>query len=152
MKAAVEETKEKVTIRAKHRDEEGRMKVEKVEVATHNTETLKHIEKKLVDTGVHRLERHSADPRASVKKPAPKKGHGGKFTWEGPGAEAETELQAEAEEVLDKGDPNYVDDEDDVVGDDEDVRDRVVGEVEAAKVAESREGVARLDLHPKLSV
>ncbi|XP_074304417.1 uncharacterized protein LOC141639134 [Silene latifolia] len=148
MKAAVDEieTKDRVTIRAKHRDEEGRIKVEKVEVNTHNTETLKHIEKKLVDTGVQRMERHSADPRVSVKKPAPKKGHGGKFTWEGPDAEVENELGAEP--ALDQGDPNYVDEE--VV--DEEVKDRVVGEVEAAKLAEAREGVARVDVDPRLPV
>ncbi|KAK9755514.1 hypothetical protein RND81_01G031100 [Saponaria officinalis] len=144
--AAVDET---VTIRAKHRDEEGRTKVEKVEVASHNTETLKHIEKKLVDIGVHRLERHSADPRASVKKPAPKKGHGGKFTWEGPALEAENELEAEL--VLDKGDPNYVDEEAEEA-EDEVVKERVVGEVETAKVVESRDGVARVDVDPKLIV
>ncbi|KMT06360.1 hypothetical protein BVRB_7g160420 [Beta vulgaris subsp. vulgaris] len=151
MKAAVDETKETVTLRAKHRDEEGKIVTEKVEVHTHDVDSLKHVEKKLVDTGLHRLERHSADHKASVKKPPPKKGRGGKYTWEGPMTEADVELEAGVP-VLDEGDPNFVDDEKEVGGDDEEVRDMVKGEVEVAKVVEGREGVARVDVDPTLNV
>uniref|UniRef100_A0A803MQP2 Uncharacterized protein n=1 Tax=Chenopodium quinoa TaxID=63459 RepID=A0A803MQP2_CHEQI len=108
-------------LRTKHRDEEGRVVSEKIELHAHDKDTLKHIEKKLVDTGLHRLERHSADTKASVKKPPPKKGH---------------------------GDPNYVDEE--KVVDDEEVKERVKGEVEVAKVVEGKEGVARVEVDPQL--
>uniref|UniRef100_A0A803MZP6 Uncharacterized protein n=1 Tax=Chenopodium quinoa TaxID=63459 RepID=A0A803MZP6_CHEQI len=88
-----------VTLRTKHRDEEGKVVSEKIELHAQDKDTLKHIEKKLVDTGLHRLERHSADTRASVKKPPPKKGH---------------------------------------------------GEVEVAKVVEDKEGVARVEVDPRI--
>ena len=148
MASAVDNTKDTVILRIKHRDEEGKITTEKTEVNTHNMDTLKHIEKKLVDTGLHRLERHSADYRASVKKPPPKKGHGGKYTWEGPNPEAENEL--EAVEVLDKGDPNYVEEDEEVIG--EESKDLVKGEIEVPKVVEEREGVARVDVDPQLNV
>ncbi|KNA19160.1 hypothetical protein SOVF_064140 [Spinacia oleracea] len=125
---------ESVVIRGKHRDEEGRVVVEKVEVHTHDKDTLKHLEKKLVDTGLHRLERHSADNRASVKKPPPKKGHGGKYTWEGPDLEVENEFEADL--VLDKGDPNYVDQEEEL---DHEVKERIKGQLEVAKLPQARE-------------
>ncbi|XP_021743153.1 uncharacterized protein LOC110709246 [Chenopodium quinoa] len=136
-----------VTLRTKHRDEEGKVVSEKIELHAQDKDTLKHIEKKLVDTGLHRLERHSADTRASVKKPPPKKGHGGKYTWEGPDLEADNELKAEP--AIDEGDPNYVDEEEEVV-DDEEVKERVKGEVEVAKVVEDKEGVARVEVDPRI--
>lgn len=150
MKAALYETKDTVTIRAKYRNEEGRTKVEKVEVHTHNVDTIKHIERKLVDTGVQRLERHPADGKGGVKRPPPKKGHGGKFTWEGPDPEAEYKLEAEG--AIDEGDPNYVREEEEseeMGGREEDL---VKGEVEVAKAAEEREGIARIDVDPGLNV
>ena len=49
-----DDTKETVTFRAVSRDEEGRKRAEKAEVDSHNVDTLKYIEKKLIDKGVQR--------------------------------------------------------------------------------------------------
>ncbi|KAL0338570.1 UNVERIFIED_CONTAM: hypothetical protein Sangu_1379100 [Sesamum angustifolium] len=138
MKAVVEEKKDTVTIRAECRADEGRKHVEKVKLKTHDVDTVKYVERKLVDKGVGRLERHPAD--GLPLKHDPKKGHGGKYTWEGPEKEFEAEL--EAEPAIDEKDPNYVEEEES--------DELVVGEVEVAKAAE--EGVARIEVDPHLKV
>ncbi|KAL3628373.1 hypothetical protein CASFOL_027419 [Castilleja foliolosa] len=99
----------------------------------------KIVEKKMVNKGVGRLERHPAD--GLPMKHDPKKGHGGKYTWEGPEKDFEAEL--EAEPAIDERDPNYVAPEDEV-------SELVVGEVEVAKAAE--EGVARIEVDPQLKI
>ncbi|KAK3020528.1 hypothetical protein RJ639_046217 [Escallonia herrerae] len=140
----IDDKKETVTLRAVSRDEEGRKRVEKVEADTRDLDTLRHIEKKLVDKGVQRLERRPADGIPLNKQP--KAGHGGKYTWEGPEREAENELDP-APAALDERDPNYVDEEAEgrvVRGEATEAEGLVVGEVEVAKMAE--EGVARVDV------
>ncbi|XP_043703944.1 uncharacterized protein LOC122654039 [Telopea speciosissima] len=139
---------EPVIIRLKHKDEEGRMCVEKAEVKTHNPETIKYIERKLCDKGVHRMERHPVDGRPLVYGP-PKSGHGGKYTWEGPGDLTENVLEV-APAAIDEKDPNFVDEEEE----EEEVAELVVGEVEVAKVVEDREGlgVSRVEVRPPLGV
>ncbi|KAL2933530.1 39S ribosomal protein L23 mitochondrial [Bienertia sinuspersici] len=112
-------------------------------------DSLKYFERKLVDTGAQRLERHSAHHfNTSVKKPPPKKGHGGKFTWEGPDPDPDNEL--EAVPALDEGDPNFVDEEQERKlideNEDEEVKQRVKGEVEVPKVVDDN-GVSRVELH-----
>ncbi|XP_052176970.1 uncharacterized protein LOC127791173 [Diospyros lotus] len=139
MKPADEKKDHKVTIRAAHRDEEGHKRVEKVELNTRSVDTLKYVERKLVDKGVQRMERHPADG-LPFGKPPPKGGHGGKYTWEGP---AEGELNP-APPAIDEGDPNYVV----AAAEEEEIDGVVVGEVEVAKAAEAREGVARIEIDP----
>lgn len=141
----IDEKKEKVTIRAVNHDEEGRKRVEKVELNTHNIDTIKYVEKKLMDKGVQRMDRHPADG-VRISKPPPKGGRGGKYTWEGPADMAENELEA-APPALDENDPNYVDEE----REEKDVGGLVVGQVDVAKVAEDKEGVARIDVDPRLN-
>ncbi|PHU06362.1 hypothetical protein BC332_22851 [Capsicum chinense] len=136
MKPVVEENNNnngKVTIKAECRgaNEERRKHVGKID-------TIKYIEKRLTDKGVQRLERHPAD--GLPFKHDPKKGHGGKYTWEGPDNEAASELDP-VPPALDEKDPNYEEAEE------EDV---VVGEVEVAKLAD--EGVGRMDVDPNLKV
>lgn len=134
-------------------EEEGTRTARLRAAAVKKPETLKHIEKKLFDKGVHRLDRHPADGLGGVKRPPPKCGHGGKFTWEGPESAVESELEA-APPVVDEKDPNYVDEaaeEKIVKGEEEEVAGLVVGEVEVAKAAEDREGVARIEVDPHLS-
>ncbi|KAI9122054.1 hypothetical protein K1719_006743 [Acacia pycnantha] len=142
----IDDKKDKVTIRAVHHDEEGRRRVEKTELNTHNIDTIKYVEKKLIDKGVQRMERHPADG-IRITKPPPKSGRGGKYTWEGPTDMAQNELEA-APPALDENDPNYVDEE----REEKDVGNLVVGEVEVAKAAVQEEGggVARLDIDPRL--
>ncbi|XP_022889294.1 uncharacterized protein LOC111404765, partial [Olea europaea var. sylvestris] len=79
----------------------------------------------------------------------PKKGHGGKYTWEGPEKELELETPPPA---IDEKDPNYVEEEEGAEGEGEgeDEQNLVVGEVEVAKVAE--EGVTRVEVEPHLKV
>ena len=137
----IDDRQEKVTIRAVSRDGEGRKKVEKTELETHNVDTVKYVEKKLVDKGVQRMERHPADG-IGIGRPPPKSGRGGKYTWEGPADMADNELNA-APAAIDEKDPNYVDEEEDVL------RELVKGEVEVAKAAEDK-GVARVDVDPRL--
>lgn len=142
--------KETVTIRALSRDEEGRKVVEKVEVNTHDPDTLRYVEKKLRDKGIQRMDRHPVDgvPLNQV----PKSGRGGKYTWEGPEGIIDSELNP-APAALDSGDPNYPDEEEQLPSgkaDADDVGDPVIGEVEVAKVAEGREGVSRVDVVPQL--
>ncbi|XP_042491843.1 uncharacterized protein LOC122071541 [Macadamia integrifolia] len=141
---------EPVILRLRHRDEEGRKCVEKAEVTTHNPETIKYIERKLCDTGVQRMERHPVDGLPLVH--LPKSGHGGKYTWEGPGDYTGNELEA-APPAIDEKDPNYVDEEEEekiLKGEEEEVAGLVVGEVEVAKAVEDREGlgVARVEVRP----
>jgi hypothetical protein len=148
----IDDKEETVTLRAVSRDEEGRKKVEK-EVNTHNIDTLKYLEKKLMDKGVHRMDRHPVDGLGGIGKPSPKSGHGGKYTWEGPDDLAESELLG-VPPAIDEKDPNYVGDEEETIlrGEDSDVAGLVVGEVEVAKVAEARKGVARVEVDPQLTV
>ncbi|KAL8202072.1 hypothetical protein R6Q57_011219 [Mikania cordata] len=117
-------------IRAVTADEEGRKLVEKTVVKTHNIDTLKHIEKKLVDKGLHRMDRHPRDGIPIEKQS--KGGRGGKYTWDGPGGMVSGELDPAPPAVDDK-DPNYVSEEEEerVARQAEGV---VVGEVEVAKV------------------
>lgn len=138
-----------VTIRPGSHNEEGRKKVEKAEPDTHNVDTIKYVEKKLFDKGVKRLERHPADG-IGIGRPPPKSGHGGKYTWEGPGDLVENELLP-TPPAIDEGDPNYVDEEEEekiVKGEDGEVAGLVVGEVEVPKAVENRAGVARVEVDP----
>lgn len=128
------------------KQDEGRKIVEKTELNTRNIDTVKYVEKKLINKGVQRQERHPSDG-IGIGRPPPKSGHGGKFTWEGPTDMADNELMA-APAAIDEGDPNYVDGEEKV----DDVAEVVVGEVDVPKVAEEREGVARVDVDPRLQV
>ncbi|CAI0469530.1 unnamed protein product [Linum tenue] len=147
----INDKEDKVVIRAVSHDEEGRKRVEKTELSTHNIDTIKHVEKKLRDKGVHRMDRHPVDG-IGIKNPPPKSGHGGKYTWEGPGDLAENEMEP-VPAAIDEKDPNYVDEEEEeriLKGERSDVAGIVVGEVEVPKVAEGREGVARVEMDPKL--
>ena len=153
-KPIVDDKKEEaVTIRAVSGDEEGRKRVEKTEVNTHKIDTLKYVEKKLMDKGVLRMDRHPADG-IGIGKPPPKSGHGGKYTWEGPDDIAESEL-SEVPPAIDEKDPNYVDEEEEekiLQGEKSEVAGLVVGVVEVPKVVEEKEGVARIEVDPHLNV
>ncbi|XP_030924415.1 uncharacterized protein LOC126692040 [Quercus robur] len=153
-KPIVDDKKEEaVTIRAVSGDEEGRKRVEKTEVNTHKIDTLKYVEKKLMDKGVLRMDRHPADG-IGIGKPPPKSGHGGKYTWEGPDDIAESEL-SEVPPAIDEKDPNYVDEEEEekiLKGEKSEVAGLVVGVVEVPKVVEEKEGVARIEVDPHLNV
>jgi hypothetical protein len=132
-------------IRTVHRDEEGKKRVEKVPLPkTRHPETVRRIERKLVDKGLQRLERHPADGLGGIGAPPPKSGRGGKFTWEGPNGEIENELEP-LPPALDPKDPNYVPEE---TGEEEEERELVVGKVEVAKAPKAKEGVARIDVVP----
>ena len=136
-------------MRVTHRDEEGKKVTEKLPVPeARRPDTAKYIERKLEEQGFHRFERHPANaPRGvGISTPPPKSGRGGKYTWEGPGGLVEDELDP-APPAIDPNDPNYEDDDGAV---DEVAKDVVVGEVEVAKVAEGRDGVARVDVAPPL--
>ncbi|KAK7337178.1 hypothetical protein VNO77_17740 [Canavalia gladiata] len=141
----IDDKQETVTIRAVSHDEEGKKRVDKAELKTHNIDTIKYVEKKLVDKGVQRQERHPVDG-IGIGRPPPKCGHGGKFTWEGPADVVENELMA-APAAIDEKDPNYVDEEEE---NGEEAAEFVVGDVEVPKVAEEREGVARVYVDPRL--
>ncbi|KHN18722.1 hypothetical protein glysoja_021473 [Glycine soja] len=121
----IDDKQETVTIRAVSHDEEGRKRVEKTELNTHNIHTIKYVEKKLINKGVQR----------------------GKFTWEGPASVEDNELMTEPA-AMDEGDPNYLDWEERG----EETSELVVGEVEVAKVAEEHDGVARVEVDPRLRV
>ena len=153
-KPIVDDKKEEaVTIRAVSDGEEGRKRVEKTEVNTHKIDTLKYVEKKLMDKGVLRMDRHPADG-IGIGKPPPKSGHGGKYTWEGPDDIAESEL-SEVPPAIDEKDPNYVDEEEEekiLQGEKSEVAGLVVGVVEVPKVVEEKEGVARIEVDPRLNV
>lgn len=141
----IDERQEKVTIRGVSHDEEGKKRVEKTELNTHNIDTIKYVEKKLMDKGVQRMERHPADG-IGIGRPPPKSGRGGKYTWEGPADMAKNELEA-APPAIDEGDPNYVDDEEEG----KDAEGVVVGEVDVVKAAEDDQGVARVEVDPRLN-
>ncbi|RZR77068.1 hypothetical protein BHM03_00002044 [Ensete ventricosum] len=132
-------------IRAVSGDEEGRKKVERVEVPkTRRPDAVRYIEKKLVDKGIQRMERHPVDGLGIGRGP-PKSGHGGKFTWEGPEDVVESELDP-VPPAIDEKDPNYVEEDQGNANPSE----VVIGEVEVAKVAEAKEGVSRIELLPPL--
>ncbi|GJN07001.1 hypothetical protein PR202_ga24786 [Eleusine coracana subsp. coracana] len=141
-------------IRVTHRDEEGHKVTERAPIPeTRRPDTAKHFERKLEEQGFHRFERHPANaPRGvGIGAPPPKSGRGGKYTWEGPGGLVEDQMDP-APAAIDRNDPNYEEEEEVVGGDgnEEVARDAVVGEVEVAKVAEPRDGVARVDVAPRL--
>ncbi|XP_031253171.1 uncharacterized protein LOC116111104 [Pistacia vera] len=149
----IDDKKETVTIRAVSHDEEGRKRVEKTELNTHNIDTIKYVEKKLIDKGVQRMDRHPANG-IGIGRPPPKSGHGGKYTWEGPDDLAESELNA-APPAIDEKDPNYLDEEaeEKILREEKsEVAGFVVGDVDVAKLAEEREGVARVEIDPHLKV
>lgn len=147
---AIDDKKDKVVIRAVSRDEEGKKRVEKMELNTHNIDTIKYVEKKLMDKGVRRMDRHPVDGLGGIGKPPPKSGHGGKYTWEGPDDLAENELDA-APPAIDEKDPNYVDEElEEKIVKGEEGDGLVIGEVEVAK--EAKEGVARVEIDPNLKL
>ena len=149
-------------MRVVHGDEEGRRRVEKVAVPeTRRPDTLRYVERKLCEKGLHRMERHPVHGGYGPHK----SGHGGKYTWEGPDDLAHAELDP-APAAIDEGDPNY-----DggpaagevllgeapaaaaaaAAGEEEEESDQlVVGEVEVAKVAEARAGVSRIEVLPPL--
>ncbi|OMO68223.1 hypothetical protein COLO4_29832 [Corchorus olitorius] len=148
-----DEKKAPVVIRARHRDEEGRIREEKVEVPSRNIDTIKYVERKLEEQGIQRMERHPANG-TGIGQPPPKSGRGGKYTWEGPTDMTESELSP-VPPAIDEKDPNYVDEEEEekiLSGEEEDVAGLVVGQVEVAKAAEDREGVARVEVDPHLKV
>ncbi|KAJ6793741.1 uncharacterized protein M6B38_260355 [Iris pallida] len=129
--------------KSKSKEEEEILKsVDKVIRKSRNPDTFRYVEKKLEDKGIHRRDRHPNDG-LGVHHGPPKSGHGGKFTWEGPAAEAENELDP-APAAIDPGDPNYV-------VDDEQEDELVIGEVEVAKVVEPKKAVARIEVHPPLT-
>lgn len=142
----IDEKKDRVTIRAVSRDEEGKKRVEKAEIDSHNIDTIKYIEKKLIDKGVQRLERHPVHGHTGIAQPPPKSGRGGKFTWEGPGDAIENELSP-APAAIDEKDPNYVDE---VKEEEEEVAGLLVGEVEVPAAA--AEGVSRVEVDPQLQL
>ncbi|VFQ75059.1 unnamed protein product [Cuscuta campestris] len=145
MKPGDDSSGKTVTFRAVSRDEEGSKRVTKYEVEPQNADTLKHIQKKLMDKGVHRQDR---DPVNGIplNKQAAKAGHGGKFTWEGPADEAEVQPEDYVAAAIDENDPNYVDEEAERSGVEEELV--VEGGVDVPKVA--AQGVARVDVHPQL--
>ena len=133
-------------MRVTHRDEEGRKVAENLPVPEmRRPDTARHLERKLEEQGLHRLERHPANaPRGvGIGAPPPKSGRGGKYTWDGPGGLVGDELDP-APPAIDTNDPNYEEDEDGAA------REAVVGEVEVAKVAGERGGIARVDVAPPL--
>uniref|UniRef100_A0ACD5YH92 Uncharacterized protein n=1 Tax=Avena sativa TaxID=4498 RepID=A0ACD5YH92_AVESA len=134
--------------RVVHRDEEGHMVKEKVPIPeTRHPDTAKHFERKFEEKGLHRFERHPANGPRGIGAPPPKSGRGGKFTWEGPDGIVDSELDP-LPPAIDRNDPNY---EEEGEGELDDVAKEVlVGEVEVAKVAEARAGVARVDVAPPL--
>ncbi|KAI3824324.1 hypothetical protein L1987_05782 [Smallanthus sonchifolius] len=134
----IDDKQETVTFRPVSADEEGRKRVGKKEVQTHNIDTLKHIEKKLTDKGLRRLDRHPRDG-IPIEKQA-KGGRGGKYTWDGPGGIVSDELDP-APPAVDEKDPNYVSEEE------ERADGVVIGEVEVAE-----QGVGRVEVDPHLKV
>uniref|UniRef100_A0ACD5YJ02 Uncharacterized protein n=1 Tax=Avena sativa TaxID=4498 RepID=A0ACD5YJ02_AVESA len=133
-------------MRVVHRDEEGHMVKEKVPIPeTRRPDTAKHFERKFEEKGLHRFERHPANGPRGIGAPPPKSGRGGKFTWEGPDGIVDSELDP-LPPAIDRNDPNYEEEGEP----DEVAKEVLVGEVEVAKVAEARAGVARVDVAPPL--
>ncbi|RID71308.1 hypothetical protein BRARA_C03251 [Brassica rapa] len=143
---SVDETKNTVVLRAEHRDEEGRKAVDKLELKTRNPDTIKQVEKKLMDKGVQRMERHPSDG-TQIKRRPPKSGHGGKYTWEGSDRMEDYEMQPDPA-AMDEGDPNYDEEKIGGGGGDDVAVEVVKGEVEVAKEAPG--GVARVEVDPRL--
>ncbi|XP_010037100.2 uncharacterized protein LOC104425924 [Eucalyptus grandis] len=144
--------KDTTTLPIVTRDEEGKKRVAKIEVEAHKVDTVEYLERKLMDKGVQRMERHPADGLGGIGRPPPKSGRGGKYTWEGPEDPAESEL-APTPPAIDEKDPNYVDEEAEekvIRGEDGEVAGLVVGEVEVPKAHEV--GVARIEVDPNLKV
>ncbi|MQM12886.1 hypothetical protein Taro_045809 [Colocasia esculenta] len=138
-------------MRVVHGDEEGRRVVEKVAVPeTRRPDTIRYVERKLWEKGLHRMERHPVHGGYGPHK----SGHGGKYTWEGPADRAHAELDP-APAAIDEADPNYERPGVEVGGaaaageeeEEEQGGGLVVGEVE---VAEAREGVSRIEVLPPL--
>ncbi|TJX50879.1 hypothetical protein E8P77_26860 [Soehngenia saccharolytica] len=96
---------------------------------------------KNVQRGVERLERHPA--RGYLGLPS-KKGHGGKYTWEGPEQECLVDLPPDA---IDEGDPNYIDEAQQGENEEEVVK----GVVEVAKAPDAPQGVARVEVVENLT-
>lgn len=140
----MEDGNETISFRNVSRDEEGLKRVEKNKAKTVKPDTLRYIEKKLVDKGVQRLERHPVDGLGDLGRPPPKMGHGGKYRWEGPRV-LEDELSAPP--AIDERDPYYVEGEEERGVDEVS---SVVGEVEVAKAAEAKAGVLRVEIQPSL--
>ncbi|CAL9094501.1 unnamed protein product [Musa acuminata var. zebrina] len=132
-------------IRAVSGDDEGRKKVERVEVPkTRRSEVIRYIEKKLVDKGIQRMERHPVNG-LGIGRSLPKSGHDGRYTWEG----LEDVVESEVDPVppaIDEKDPNYVEEGQG----DANPSEVVVGEVEVANMAEAKEGVSRIEVLPPL--
>ncbi|GLT64366.1 hypothetical protein SLA2020_368660 [Shorea laevis] len=149
----IEDKRTPPIVHAVSHEDETRKIVKKTGMNPRHPHTIKYLEKKLEDKGVYRMERHPGDGRGIEQQP-PKSGHGGKYTWEGPDDLADNELMA-APPAIDEKDPNYVDEEEEekiLKGEESDVAGTVVGVVEVAKVAEEREGVARVEVDPHLEV
>ncbi|XP_073003052.1 uncharacterized protein [Typha latifolia] len=136
-------------VRAVSADEERKKEVVRVGLPkTRNPDSVRHFQKKLVDKGIQRLERHPVDGYGGVRMPPPKSGHGGKFTWEGPEDLVESDLEP-VPPAIDPDDPNYVEEEEeDRLHEEGDDEVKPIGEVEVAKVAEAKEGVSRIDILP----
>ncbi|WZZ42126.1 uncharacterized protein LOC106388972 [Brassica napus] len=144
---SVDETKNTVVLRAEHRDDEGRKAVDKLELKARNPDTIKQVEKKLMEKGVQRMERHPSDG-TQIKRPPPKSGRGGKYTWEGSDRMEDYEMQPDPP-AMDEGDPNYDEEKIGGGGGGDDVAVVVVkGEVEVANEAPG--GVARVEVDPRL--
>uniref|UniRef100_A0A7N0V566 Uncharacterized protein n=1 Tax=Kalanchoe fedtschenkoi TaxID=63787 RepID=A0A7N0V566_KALFE len=101
---------QRTTLVARSSDEAGMKGVEKQEVRTRDADTAKDVERKLGEKGLMRRDRQAVDGRGGVKRPPPKQGRGGRFTWEGPGGAVEAEAEA-LPGAVDENDPNYVDEE-----------------------------------------
>ncbi|XP_047339444.1 uncharacterized protein LOC124942915 [Impatiens glandulifera] len=111
----------------------GSQKDDKVVLKTSQyPETVKHVQKKLVDKGMKRMERHPTRDGLPVSLPPHKFGHGGKFTWEGPADEVTSQLDP-VPPAIDEKDPNYVDE-----GEDDQVLLEGVENPEVSKMAEER--------------
>ncbi|EOA32897.1 hypothetical protein CARUB_v10016222mg [Capsella rubella] len=143
---SVDETKNTVVLRAEHQNEEGRKAVDKFELKTRNPETIKSVERKLMEKGVQRMDRHPSDG-IPLRRPPSKSGHGGKYTWEGPDRMEDYEMQPDPA-AMDEGDPNYDEEQVKKNLDDDVAVDLVKGEVEVAKEAPA--GVARVEVDPRL--
>uniref|UniRef100_A0A0D9XWW9 Uncharacterized protein n=1 Tax=Leersia perrieri TaxID=77586 RepID=A0A0D9XWW9_9ORYZ len=100
-------------MRVTHRDEEGHKVTEKLPVPeTRRPDTARHLERKLEEQGLHRLDRRPANgpPAKGIGAPPPKSGRGGKFTWEGPDSIVDSQLDP-LPPAIDRNDPNYDEDE-----------------------------------------
>ncbi|XP_013601732.1 PREDICTED: uncharacterized protein LOC106309221, partial [Brassica oleracea var. oleracea] len=133
-------------LRSEHRDEECRKAVDKLELKTRNPDTINQVEKKLMEKGVQRMERHPSDG-TQIRRPPPKSGHGGKYTWEGAARMEDYEMQPDPS-AMDEGDLNYDEEKIGGGGGDDMAVEVGKGEVEVAKEAPG--GVARAEVDPRL--